>query len=42
MSEEGGPDRLRVYNAGMGLLHAVQGIAVLVPIAARDFSPSAR
>ena len=30
MSEERGPDRLRWYNAGMGVLHAAQGIAVLV------------
>lgn len=29
MREERGRDRLRLYNAGMGLLHAVQGIAVL-------------
>ena len=30
MSDERGLDRLRSYNAGMGLLHAAQGIAVLV------------
>ena len=30
MSEERGLGRLRLYNAGMGLLHAVQGIAVLL------------
>lgn len=30
MSEERGLGRLRLYNAGMGLLHAVQGLAVLL------------
>ncbi|MEO8510928.1 MAG: heliorhodopsin HeR [Chloroflexota bacterium] len=30
MSEERGDGRLRAYNAGMGVLHAVQGIAVLL------------
>ena len=30
MNEERDPGRLRLYNAGMGLLHAVQGVAVLL------------
>ncbi len=30
MNDERGLGRLRLYNAGMGLLHAVQGVAVLI------------